>query len=103
LGDIWIMVKKVIPGLVPPDVTHDKWKHCFYGCALGVTVGSKLGCAAGNKKECDDISDCNPNTHFEIQDAQATCEGAMAGEEIGIRRGWPQECASHCDQHWPRK
>ena len=57
---------------------NDKVRHCFAGCLVSRNLGYSSGVLAAFSKELKDASDCNPSTHFELQDYYATIAGAIA-------------------------
>lgn len=54
----------------------DKRQHCYVGCRIAHEVGHDVAVYAGYYKEDKDILDCDPKTHFDLKDLEATIRGA---------------------------
>ena len=57
----------------------DKAKHCYIGCVIGIATSAKVADYVGWLKEFQDLTDCDPTTHFEDADSVATSRGARLG------------------------
>ena len=57
----------------------DKAMHCYMGCVIGVATSAKVTDYVGWLKEYQDLTDCDPATHFEDADSAATSRGARLG------------------------
>jgi hypothetical protein len=61
----------------------DKRQHCYVGCRIANEAGHDVAVYAAIYKEDKDINDCNPRTHYDLKDIDATIAGA------DIARGAP--------------
>lgn len=55
----------------------DKAAHCYIGCVIARSTRAEVADYVGWLKEQKDLSDCDPETHFEEADAIATSWGGM--------------------------
>lgn len=67
----------------------DKAAHCYIGCVIARSTRAEVADYVGWLKEQKDLSDCDPETHFEEADAVATSWGgaleARSREECQVR------------------
>lgn len=68
----------------------DKAMHCYIGCVISLATSSKVTDYVGWLKEYQDLTDCDPTTHFEDADSVATSRGARLGARDHT------ECSSLC-------
>lgn len=54
----------------------DKIKHCYVGCRISNETSFEVAVYAAFFKEERDLQDCNPRTHFDLKDIDATVAGA---------------------------
>lgn len=57
----------------------DKARHCYVGCRIATDVNLATAFYAGWFKEQRDLTDCDPGTHFDPLDEEATRRGAWVG------------------------
>jgi hypothetical protein len=53
----------------------DKMSHCYMGCRMRQETNFKTVRYVAWLKEKKDLTDCDPNTHFEVKDFEATILG----------------------------
>lgn len=58
-------------------IGSDKRQHCYVGCRIADEAGYDVAEFAAYYKEKKDITDCNPKTHFDLNDIAATLQGAQ--------------------------
>ncbi|MBL7688822.1 MAG: hypothetical protein JNJ49_12375 [Bdellovibrionaceae bacterium] len=72
----------------------DKAAHCYIGCVIARSTRAEVADYVGWLKEQKDLSDCDPETHFEEADALATSWGGML--EARSR----EECRAQCVERY---
>lgn len=75
---------------------NDKRAHCYLGCRIGETVNFDTAHFIAWQKEYNDATDCNPKTHFEIADYEATIKGALREGKISVKKKVVQACTAFC-------
>ena len=75
---------------VADRMTTDKAMHCYMGCVIALATSTKVTDYLGWLKEHQDLTDCDPATHFEDEDATATSQGARLGARDR------KECSNLC-------
>ena len=75
-------------------MTVDKVMHCYMGCVIGLATSAKVTDYLGWLKEYQDLTDCDPATHFEDDDATATSRGARLGARDR------NECSTSCSNEF---
>ncbi len=103
--DYWQKKNKIIPnpfqlarayGLYKSNkktatqLKNDKMAHCYMGCRIAQDVDFRTAKYLAWLKEEKDITDCNPNSHFEAKDYEATLIGAR------IPKGNYPNCIQQC-------
>jgi len=73
-------------------IGNDKNAHCYIGCRISQEASYRVAEYVGWLKEDRDLKDCNPNTHFDESDYEATTTGAHLGESQVDADG----CAAVC-------
>lgn len=58
----------------------DKRQHCYVGCRIANEAGYEVAVYAAYYKEDKDINDCNPKTHYDPKDIEATIAGARLAQ-----------------------
>ena len=74
----------------------DKMSHCYIGCRIRQKTDFKTVRYVAWLKEKQDLTDCDPNSHFEIQDFNATILGGVYLVTTA------EQCLSTCRQELPR-
>lgn len=77
---------------------NDKRAHCYLGCRISAEVDFESARFAAWQKEYSDATDCNPKTHFEIADFDATIKGARRGSQKPIQT--KKLCADYCKKSY---
>lgn len=65
----------------------DKTAHCYLGCRINSEINYQTAHYLAWQKEQNDATDCNPETHFDVADYDATLSGAKFPAE---------ECVPSC-------
>ena len=72
---------KAVAAKYDPLPVHDKYKHCMVGAEGAKKCGSLCAGVAAIGKEYRDLTDENPNTNPEVEDALATFDGIGCASE----------------------
>jgi hypothetical protein len=75
----------------------DKAMHCYIGCMISLATSAKVTDYVGWLKEYQDLTDCDPTTHFEDADSDATSRGARLGARDH------SECSNLCVREFDPK
>jgi hypothetical protein len=74
----------------------DKRAHCYVGCRISQELDYRTAEYVGWYKEIKDIKDCNPESHFDPADFDATIDGAHMGQsQVGAAA-----CLQACEQKY---
>lgn len=68
----------------------DKMSHCFIGCQMRQKTNYQTVYYVAWLKELRDLKDCNPSSHFEVKDFEATILGG--GFEVPTANGCVEVC-----------
>lgn len=78
---------------------NDKRAHCYLGCRISADVNFETARYAAWQKEYSDATDCNPKTHFEVADYDATIKGAQREVKSPERAGLRKSCTDYCKKN----
>jgi hypothetical protein len=74
----------------------DKRAHCYMGCRISEDVNFETAKFAAWQKEYNDATDCDPETHFEVADYDATIDGALKGAANLQKLKAQKICTDYC-------
>lgn len=74
----------------------DKMSHCYFGCRMRQRTNYQTVQYVAWLKELRDLKDCDPSSHFEVKDFEATVLGG------GIEAPTAEDCVTTCRLELPK-